>query len=59
MEAANAKLANGADGTADRMKAKLVTGRFFVDRMLPETATHLARIQAGAATTMELPMEAF
>jgi hypothetical protein len=41
------------------MKAKLVTGRFFVERMLPETATHLARIQAGATTTMELPMEAF
>jgi hypothetical protein len=59
VEAANAKLANGADGAADRLKAKLVMGRFFVERMLPETATHLARIQAGAATTMELPTEAF
>ena len=59
VEAANAKLANGAGGDADRMKAKLVTGRFFVERMLPETATHLARIQAGATTTMELPVEAF
>jgi hypothetical protein len=27
--------------------------------MLPETATHLARIQAGAASMMELPAEAF
>jgi acyl-CoA dehydrogenase len=59
VEAANAKLANGAGGDADRMKAKLVIGRFFVERMLPETATHLARIQAGATTTMELPVEAF
>jgi acyl-CoA dehydrogenase len=59
VEAANAKLVNGADGAADQLKAKLVTGRFFVERILPETATHLARIQAGAATTMELPIEAF
>jgi acyl-CoA dehydrogenase len=55
-EAAHAKLAAGSD---ERMKAKLVTGRFFMERMLPETATHLARIQAGAASTMELPAEAF
>ena len=31
----------------------------FMERMLPETATHLARIQSGAASTMELPAEAF
>jgi hypothetical protein len=41
------------------MSAKLVTGRFFMERMLPETAAHLARIQAGAASMMELPAEAF
>jgi hypothetical protein len=27
--------------------------------MLPVTATHLARIKAGAASTMALPAEAF
>ena len=58
-EAANTKLAAAANGAGDRMNAKLVTGRFFVERMLPETATHLARIQAGAASTMDLPAEAF
>jgi alkylation response protein AidB-like acyl-CoA dehydrogenase len=42
-----------------RMAAKLVTARFFMERMLPETATHLARIQTGAASVMELPAEAF
>jgi acyl-CoA dehydrogenase len=57
-ESAQAKIASG-DGTAERMKGKLVTARFFMERMLPETATHLARIQAGAASTMELPAEAF
>jgi hypothetical protein len=54
VEAAKAKA--GAD---ERMTAKLVTGRFFMERMLPETATHLARIQAGATSMMELPAEAF
>ncbi len=58
-EAATARLAAGAGGAAARMSARLVTGRFFVERMLPETATRLARIQAGAASTMELPPEAF
>jgi alkylation response protein AidB-like acyl-CoA dehydrogenase len=59
VEAANAKLANGANGNADRLKTKLVTGRFFVERLLPETAAHLARIETGAKSTMELPVEAF
>jgi hypothetical protein len=58
-EVAQQKLAAGADGAADRLNAKLVTGRFFVERLLPETGAHLARIQAGAASTMELPAEAF
>jgi alkylation response protein AidB-like acyl-CoA dehydrogenase len=57
-EAANGKLAAG-DGDAARMQAKLTTARFFFERMLPQTATHLVRIQAGAASTMELPAEAF
>jgi hypothetical protein len=36
-----------------------VTARFFMERMLPETASHLARIQSGATSMMELPAEAF
>jgi acyl-CoA dehydrogenase len=58
-EAAHGKLKAGADGAAARLNAKLVTGRFFMERMLPETAAHLARIKAGAASMMELPAEAF
>jgi len=57
VKAAQAKLA-GVDG-ADRLNAKLVTARFFVERILPGTGAHLVRIQAGAASTMELPVEAF
>ncbi|UGV24747.1 acyl-CoA dehydrogenase [Rhodopseudomonas boonkerdii] len=48
-----------ASGATPYLTTKLVTGRFFMERMLPETALHLARIQTGAATTMELPAEAF
>lgn len=48
-----------AGDTSAYFKTKQVTGRFFMERMLPETAVHLARIQTGSATTMELPAEAF
>jgi len=47
------------NGAADRMAAKLVTGRFFAERLLPASTTHLARIKAGAASMMALPAEAF
>ena len=36
-----------------------VTGRFFAERILPETAAQLARISAGAGGVMELPDEQF
>jgi acyl-CoA dehydrogenase len=58
-KATQTKLWAGADGAAARLSAKLITGRFFMERMLPETAAQLARIQAGATSTMELPDEAF
>jgi alkylation response protein AidB-like acyl-CoA dehydrogenase len=53
--------AHGADaaGIAARMDAKLATARFFMERILPETSAHLARITAGADAVMALPEEAF
>ncbi|MGA8930512.1 MAG: acyl-CoA dehydrogenase C-terminal domain-containing protein [Pseudolabrys sp.] len=57
-EAALAKLPK-ANGSAARLNAKLVTARFFMERMLPGTATRLARIEAGAGSTMELADDAF
>ncbi len=57
-QAAKANAASG-NGAKDRMAAKLATGRFFAERMLPGASLHLARIKAGAASTMALPMEAF
>src|SRR5690242_2248560 len=51
------KIASG-DASA-YLKTKLVTGRFFMERMLPQTATDLARVESGCATVMELPAKAF
>jgi hypothetical protein len=59
VKAAQEKIAAGAGGAEERLKAKLVMGRFFMERMLPETAAQLARIQAGADSTMALPDDAF
>jgi acyl-CoA dehydrogenase len=56
-KAAQAKKAEG-DGAA-RMDAKLLTARFFMERMLPETGAHLARISSGADVVMAMPAEMF
>ena len=51
-----------ASGTADDpafYEAKLVTGRYYMQKLLPETGMRLARIKAGGETVMGLPAEAF
>ena len=53
------KLKAGANGATERMNTKLVTARFFMERSLPETAAHLARITSGADSTMALSPEQF
>ena len=58
-EAAKTKTASGGNGSAGRAAERLTTGRFFMERMLPAATTHLARVKAGAASTMELPAQAF
>ncbi len=57
VKVANEKIAGG--DAAPYLTTKLVTGKFFMERMLPETSAHLARLQSGAATVMELPADAF
>jgi hypothetical protein len=57
--AAGGKVAAGANGSTERLNAKLVTARYFMERMLPETVAQLARIQSGAGSMMELPAEMF
>jgi len=38
---------------------KLITGRYYMTRMLPETATLRAQVEAGSEHMMALPAEAF
>ena len=57
-KASHAKLADGAE-KKDFYETKLVTGKFFMERVMPETSAHLARIQTGADTMMALTAEAF
>ncbi|AOF91605.1 acyl-CoA dehydrogenase C-terminal domain-containing protein [Sinorhizobium sp. RAC02] len=58
-KAAEAGLANGAGEHKDFLKNKLITARFFMERLMPETTLRKTRIEAGADTTMELAAEAF
>ena len=57
-KAALARMADG-NGVAARMDAKLVTGRFFMERMMPEAGALARRIKAGSETVMALPAEMF
>lgn len=52
------KLANGV-GDKAFYETKLVSARYFAERVLPETAAHLARLSTGAQTMMALSADAF
>jgi alkylation response protein AidB-like acyl-CoA dehydrogenase len=56
---AQEKIAAGANGSAEFYENKLATARFFMDRLMPETAAHLARISSGADSMMALAEDAF
>ena len=52
-------LEGAANGNASFHESKLATGRYFMDRIMPETSAHLARIQSGSDCMMALEAEAF
>jgi alkylation response protein AidB-like acyl-CoA dehydrogenase len=55
--AAQAKI---AAGDADPYYAnKLITGRYFVERILPDAGAHLAKLKTGAEPVMRLAADAF
>ncbi|SEH81036.1 acyl-CoA dehydrogenase C-terminal domain-containing protein [Paracoccus alkenifer] len=56
--AAQAALDAGTDDPGF-YETKLATGRYYMARQLPITATHLARIRSGAAPVMALAAEQF
>jgi hypothetical protein len=58
VKASQEKLAAGAEDAAFH-ENKIVTARYFMERVMPETSAHLARISTGADTMMALPAEAF
>ncbi|WP_152045089.1 acyl-CoA dehydrogenase C-terminal domain-containing protein [Aureimonas psammosilenae] len=58
-EAAVRELDSGRNDETAFMEAKLVSARFFADRLMPETALRLARLSSGADSTVALPAEAF
>ncbi|MFC3067997.1 acyl-CoA dehydrogenase C-terminal domain-containing protein [Phenylobacterium soli] len=56
-ETAQAAIAGGA---SDPIYAeKLTVGRYYMERVLPDTAAHLAKLKTGAELLMALPAEAF
>ncbi len=59
VKVANEKLKVGANGSTEKMNGKLMTARFFMERMLPETGAHLARITSGADCVMAMPVDLF
>jgi hypothetical protein len=54
-EAAGDKLANAPGQPSAHLSGKLAVGRFYAERMLPETALLLARIKTGAARRWPCP----
>jgi hypothetical protein len=58
---ARASAAALADGVEDRAfhEAKLMTARFYAERILPQTGAERRKLEAGAESLMALPVEAF
>ncbi|MEL7428960.1 MAG: acyl-CoA dehydrogenase C-terminal domain-containing protein [Pseudomonadota bacterium] len=52
-------LKEGANGSTSFHEEKLMTARYFMERVMPEAGAHLARIQSGAESMMALNAEAF
>jgi acyl-CoA dehydrogenase len=55
---AQEKLGSG-DAREDYLNNKLVTARFYMEKIMPETALRKVRIEAGSDSVMELAAEAF
>ena len=58
-KAAEDGLANGDAERESYLRNKLITARFFMERIMPETALRKVRIEAGAETMMTLAADAF
>ena len=57
VKAANAKIAAGSSDPF--FTTKVVTAKYFIERVLPDAGAHLAKLKTGSETLMALPAEAF
>ena len=55
---ARQKIAQG-DGDVSFYQAKLMTARFYFDRILPRTLAHKKSLESGAENLMEMPEALF
>ena len=59
MWAQMAKVALEKRGSDPFYDDKLITGKYYMTRVLPETAAHLAKVKTGAEAIMALPADRF
>jgi hypothetical protein len=59
MTKASSKALDAGSGDKALHEAKLMTARFYAERVLPEAGTHRRKIEGGAEAMMALPVEAF
>ena len=57
-KASTAALAHGGDDK-DFHEAKIVTARFYAERILPQAGAERRKLEAGSESLMALPVEAF
>ena len=48
-----------ADDNDPHYKNKLITARYWFDRIMPDSSAHLVKLKTGADNIMDLPAEAF
>jgi hypothetical protein len=58
-KAAQAGLASGDETRKTYLENKLITGRFYMEKIMPETALRKVRIEMGADSIMALEAAAF
>ncbi|MCW5729403.1 MAG: acyl-CoA dehydrogenase C-terminal domain-containing protein [Alphaproteobacteria bacterium] len=56
---AHEKIDAGGNGDRAFYENKLITGKFFMDRILPDTASLVQKVQAGASSMMAMSADAF
>ena len=48
-----------AGDSSEFLNAKMITGKYFLERLLPDVKSHLAKVKTGSETMMSMPESAF